>query len=444
MWHKIDIARIAKLLLLLAVAMFMLTACAGDDKNPESARAAISSEVNEDDAAAEQAKCWQNFIIDLLYDSMGKVALSTYTKITNGALTFMMVAFAVWLSFRLLKHVGSFTEENIGETWTEITRKLFLCLVCGYIASSTESLIYFMNLVIFPVYSAFLEFASQLLSKASIDKSTAQSISVFGMNLVSVGQPILCKLSSAQSTASLDGFPSAPKEMMDCMVCAMNERMNLGIAMAYTVLKAPGFMATVIGLMIIACFTFVKLGFVFYLVDSIFRFTVMIIMLPILIMGYPFKVTKNWLSFGFLTIINSAAFMMFMAVMIAITMLALEQIILDNRDIFIEGKDTESFKEFSIPFMCLLMIGFLIASSIKLAQQVTDALVGGNSQGSFNAKAKAAVVGIAKGAVSLGSLLGGQILKRSKAGRAVMDKYRGAKGKLSALKSKLNSFRGRE
>lgn len=101
------------------------------------------------------------------------------------------------------------------------------------------------------------------------------------------------------------------------------------------------------GLMIIACFTFVKLGFVFYLVDTIFRFTIMVVMLPILIMGYPFGPTKKWLSQGFVTILNSAAFMMFMAIMIAIAMLALEQIIIDNADIFENGTDKD-FKEFSI------------------------------------------------------------------------------------------------
>ena len=43
----------------------------------------------------------------------------------------------------------------------------------------------------------------------------------------------------------------------------------------------------------------------------------MVVMLPILIMGYPFGPTKKWLSQGFVTILNSAAFMMFMAIMIA-------------------------------------------------------------------------------------------------------------------------------
>lgn len=438
MWKHINIAKLFKLLSVAVVAMTMLTSCGGDDN--DTSRAAMQG--NEVNAATEQATCWQNFIIDTLYDNMGKVALGTYSKITNGALVFMMVAFAIWLSLRLLKHVGSFTEENLGEVWTEISRKLFLCLFCGYLASSSEYLLFFMNSVVFPVYNAFLEFASELLAKASETSTKYQDLSVFGFKF-SHGEPIICKASSVASVASLEGFPESPKEMMDCMVCAMNDRMNLGLAMAYKVLKAPGFMATIVGLLIIACFTFVKLGFVFYLVDSIFRFTVMVVMLPLLIMGYPFKLTNSWLKQGFLTMINSAAFMMFMAFMIAITLLALEQVIIDNQSIFIEGNDDQSFKEFSVPFMCLLMIGFLIASSVDVAKQVTDSLVGGSSQGSFNAKAKATIVGGAKLTGAFLGWLGTKTLNKSAAGRAVIAKYQGAKTKVENFKKKMNSLRGK-
>lgn len=440
MWKSINIERVLKLLLVVAVSMFMLTGCAENDNNPAVQRAAFSGD--ELDTTAKQAECWQTFIIELLYKNMGQVALGTYSKITQGALTFMMIAFAVWLSLRLLKHVSSFTEENIGETWTEIAKKFFWCFACGYLASSTDGLLFFMNHAIFPVYNAFLEFAGELLSKATTGASKMQPLTVFGYQF-SGGQTTVCKLSSTVSQADLSGFPDGPREMMSCMICAMNDRMNLGLAMAYKVLKAPGFMATVIGLMIIACFTFVKLGFVFYLVDTIFRFTVMVVMLPILIMGYPFPMTKKWLSQGFFTILNSAAFMMFMAIMIAIAMLALEQIIIDNKDIFTDEMDEASFTEFSIPFMCLLMIGFLIASSVQLAQQVTDSLVGGSSQGSFNAKAKALIVGVAKffGSMVTAGAVGA--ISKVAAGRKIIAGVQKGKAKVASFRNKINSFAGR-
>ena len=144
MWNKLNIERILKLLLIVAVSMFMLTSCGGKDDEENSERAAVSASVDENTASGH-AECWQTGIITMLYENMGSVAMGTYKKITEGALTFMMVAFAVWMSIRLLKHVSSFTEENIGETWTEISRKFFMCFACGYLASSSDGLLFFMN-----------------------------------------------------------------------------------------------------------------------------------------------------------------------------------------------------------------------------------------------------------------------------------------------------------
>ncbi len=443
MWNKLNIERILKLLLIVAVSMFMLTSCGGKDDEENSERAAVSASVDENTASGH-AECWQTGIITMLYENMGSVAMGTYKKITEGALTFMMVAFAVWMSIRLLKHVSSFTEENIGETWTEISRKFFMCFACGYLASSSDGLLFFMNHAIFPIYNAFLEFAGELLSHATAGQESKGYI-VLG-DKFEAGKAVICKVASTVSNANLEGFPTSPMDMMNCMVCAMNERMNIGFNIAFKVMKAPGFMATVIGLFVLGCFTIVKLAFVFYLVDTIFRFTVMVVMLPILIMGYPFGPTKGWLTTGFKTILNSAAFMMFMAIMIAISMLALEQIMIDNAVIFETGQDKD-FQEFSIPFMCIMMIAFLIASSVKVAQQVTNSLVGGDAKGSFNAKAKAVIIGVAKivGSLFTAGTVGAvsSALSTFKQGRKVLEAAHKAKAKAASFKKKLNALRGK-
>lgn len=138
-------------------------------------------------------------------------------------------------------------------------------------------------------------------------------------------------------------FPDGPRTMMNCMICTVNERLTLGFFLSFKVMDAPGFMSLITGLFILICFTIVKLGFIFYLVDSIFRFTMMAIILPILIMSYAFKQTSSWAKNGFLTIINSAALMMFMGIMMSMALLAMEKIITDNSDIFNDNANEMSF-----------------------------------------------------------------------------------------------------
>lgn len=394
MFKDVNIKQILRVMLVVLFAAFMLTACEQDDSIGGRSRAAMAAPVGEDPVSEETMKnasnahreCWQTGMIDLLYQNMGKIAMGMYAKITDGALPLMMIAFALWTIFRLLKFVGSFTEDSPAEIWNEIVRKLFVCLICGLIASSTTQILWLLNTVVFPIYYAFLELGAAILNSAGDGSNFKAGSTVlnFFQEKLTLNEPVMCS-APAIGKASIESlsFPDGPRTMMNCMICTVNERLTLGFFLSFKVMDAPGFMSLITGLFILICFTIVKLGFIFYLVDSIFRFTMMAIILPILVMSYAFKQTSSWAKNGFLTIINSAALMMFMAIMMSMALLAMERIITDNSDIFNDNANEMSFSEFSIPFMCIMLVGFLISSSVNLAQQVTDSLVGGNSDSLF-------------------------------------------------------------
>lgn len=394
MFKDVNIKQILRVMLVVLFAAFMLTACEQDVSIGGRSRAAMAAPVGEDPISEETMKnasnahreCWQTGMIDLLYQNMGKIAMGMYAKITDGALPLMMIAFALWTIFRLLKFVGSFTEDSPAEIWNEIVRKLFVCLICGLIASSTTQILWLLNTVVFPIYYAFLELGAAILNSAGDGSNfkAGSTVLSFFQEKLTLNEPVMCS-APAIGKASIESlsFPDGPRTMMNCMICTVNERLTLGFFLSFKVMDAPGFMSLITGLFILICFTIVKLGFIFYLVDSIFRFTMMAIILPILIMSYAFKQTSSWAKNGFLTIINSAALMMFMGIMMSMALLAMEKIITDNSDIFNDNANEMSFSEFSIPFMCIMLVGFLISSSVNLAQQVTDSLVGGNSDSLF-------------------------------------------------------------
>lgn len=394
MFKDVNIKQILRVMLVVLFAAFMLTACEQDDSIGGRSRAAMAAPVGEDPISEETMKnasnahreCWQTGMIDLLYQNMGKIAMGMYAKITDGALPLMMIAFALWTIFRLLKFVGSFTEDSPAEIWNEIVRKLFVCLICGLIASSTTQILWLLNTVVFPIYYAFLELGAAILNSAGDGSNfkAGSTVLSFFQEKLTLNEPVMCS-APAIGKASIESlsFPDGPRTMMNCMICTVNERLTLGFFLSFKVMDAPGFVSLITGLFILICFTIVKLGFIFYLVDSIFRFTMMAIILPILIMSYAFKQTSSWAKNGFLTIINSAALMMFMGIMMSMALLAMEKIITDNSDIFNDNANEMSFSEFSIPFMCIMLVGFLISSSVNLAQQVTDSLVGGNSDSLF-------------------------------------------------------------
>lgn len=458
MSKKVNILRIIAMLMIAITVMFTLSGCSED--------AAMTNEgKTNEQIAAENRDCWQSHVLVLLYDTMGHVSMGMYSKITEGALSLMMVAFSIWFALRLLKFVSSVKDASgeSAEMWNEVIKKFVLCFVCGYLATSVEGLLWLLNMIIFPIYNAFLEFGSKVLeASSSITENGKNSVTVFG-ETISAGQSIVCT-AKGTANASLSGFPDSPRNMMDCLICAVNERLTLGNLLAYNVLQMKGFMVTVVGLLILVSFTLIKLCFVFYLVDTIFRFTMMVVLLPILIMSYAFEYTRSWSKEGFVTILNSAAFMMVIAILIAMALLAVVQILQDNPATFNPqgAEQLAAFKEFNPAVMALMLVAFLIKNTLSVAQKMVKAIVGGNTEAKFQKKLKALVGYIGKGILAW--LTGGASkgieavqkiqkvkeavdkVKQSHIGKAAITahkKYKDAKDKYHEIKNKIDSMAGK-
>lgn len=370
-------------LLLLIPALFLLFACSTDKRSD-----ALDESADPNQLELEHRECWQSAVLAMIYDTSGKLTMGMYGQLTHGAMALMMIAFAVWLAFRLVKHVSSFTEESPAEVWTEVIKKFFVCFICGLLASSPAGALFVLNRIVFPIYNAFLELGALLLQNTGTESMHWLKDDMWLNNPVNPPKyNLICTLdpTTQNSDANLLGFPSGPKEMMECMVCSVNERLNFGFKIGLQIMEEIGFMATICGIIIIATFLFVKLGFVFYLVDSVFRFAMMTLILPLLIMGYAFKPTRKWTTTGFKTIINSGAFMMFIAVVMLMTISATYQIMDTYRPYFDVSELRRAglmsmMADFSVPFIMLLLISFVVASALSVAKSVADSLVGGGGE----------------------------------------------------------------
>ncbi len=434
MKKNIDIAKILKLLLLIP-AIVLLFACTETDGQ----NSAVDTETNQEEQETKHRECWQAAVIRAIYDTTSRITMNMYGHMTQGALALMMVAFAVWLSFRIMRHVSSFSEESPAEVWTEVMKKFFLCMVCGLLATSTSGVLWVLNSIVFPIYNAFLELGGYMLGHfaenagggSSVQQYTGRFLYIPFSNDVEAKYSVVCSVSN-MDPATIDSFPSAPKQMMECLICALNERINFGYKLGWVIITQKGFMALICGLIMMCLFTFVKLGFVFYLVDAMFRFAMMVLMLPLLIMAYAFKPTRKWTQKGFLTILNSAAFMMCIAIVILMAMAAIQQILVDNREL-LEG-DKTSLADFSKPLMMLMLVGFLLIGSMDVAKSIADTLIGGGGSANFQKQFGTALFKTGAWAVKgIGGAAIGAIVASSPKLRALRDNARGVKNSFSAV-----------
>ncbi len=434
-----DIAKFIKGTLMVLALVLCLSACTTD----KGEMTASNTEGKQAELDEQQRTCWQANLLEMFYNAMSESSMKAYPKVTKSAMSFMMVAFAIWLSIRILKHLSSLVEESPAEVWTEVGRMAFLCLFCGLLASSTEFLLFALNKFIFPVYYAFLEFGSRILELTATGENADIKGQVIGKRCLFYTNSLICKAPSIDPiSASSLKFPSGPADLMQCLVCAISDRLQLGFVMAKELLSAANFTSIIIGIVIYCIFILVKVSFVFYIVDTIFRMNIVVIILPFLILAIPFKSTRGWAKEGALTIFNSAACVMCIAIIATMAMLAMQYLINDNAANF---GDSGMYLEFGPVPLSILLISFLILKSSGIAVALAGSLVGGGGGTNFQKKiaklaafaAKKLFTFITSGA---GKVVTSVIDKHEKL-REARDKVKKARQK---VESTLNRLAGRD
>lgn len=430
-----NITQFLRVILMIMMLAFCLSACSSkDNENGEKQ----GGEVN-DQTERQQRACWQASVLSEFYDIMGKTSVKAYPHVTSSALPFMMVAFSLWLSIKVLRHVSSVTEESAAETWTEVSRMAFMCLFCGLLASSTSMLLYALNTFIFPIYYTFLEFSSAILN-LTLDAEAKLKGQYIGDPYAPVclayPNELVCKAPALTPATEEAGFPKGPSEMMQCLACSVSDRMQLGFAIAKNLFKGS-ISAFLVGLILYVLFLFIKISFVFYLIDSIFRMAIVMIILPFLILAIPFKATRKWTKQGFETIINSSATMMCLALIITMTMLAMQTLISKNGDTY----TTSQMEHPKMVLLGLILMGFLIIKSCGIAVQMADSIVGGGGGTKFQEKIAKLAAQAGKGLLHAISMGVGKMFTSAIESIKYLQNLKREAGK---VKSKLNALAGRE
>ena len=454
---NINFYRLLKMLCIAFGVVFLLVACG----NTPGANPYQETQMSEEEQAKAQSGgftqdsklCWQGELLGLFYKPLGDMALNVYSQLTstNNIMNLMMLAFSLWMAFQILRHVSSPTPESMGEFWTKILRKGTLCFACGYLASSPESILYVLNTFVFPIYLTLLELCGNVLDiTAKTPEAAAKSLKLPGSSEIcetyNYSMSGGCKLPDTGSIGlTTDKFPEEPLTMMGCMACAVGSRLDVGYHVAVLAMS-QGFFGFLVGCFLIAAFFITKMGFAMYLVDSIFRLDMMIIIAPFLILFYPFEQTRKWTVTGFKIILNSSAIMLCLGVLISMTILAMQKILV-NPDMGELGSK-ESYSDFGVIPISLIFLGFVIIKASGVAVSLSESVTGGGGDTKFQKKMAALVGTVAKGlfvALTWGS---GKavtaVIEHSQRLKAIQDKIQKAKKKVEKVQNKMRQLAGRK
>ncbi|MBR1948348.1 MAG: type IV secretion system protein [Alphaproteobacteria bacterium] len=430
-----------KILVMLLLVVF-LAACGKNDDVVVGGSCSVEDGGRVDCADVNDAKCLGCSIFTLMFNAVSVNVMKLHGQLTSGAMSLMMVCFSLWLAIRLLKFVSSVSESSISQVWNEIIRQGFLCLFCGILASSPSMLIYAVNTFVYPIYVAFLRLGIAIMEAAVTNSDdTASSFVVFGSTVTIAKTSMTCTFNSA-GIITKNGYPPELLNTIVCMIKLLKHYLAIGGDISVTLMKQSSgagvfIMGKIAGMVLMAFFWVVRIGFVFYLVDTIFQMGIIILLLPIFIMAYAFKKTREWTTIGIKNILASAGFLMCFSIIVTLVLRAMIELIVHNPSIFNPKKAEMEMANLGLGFLCLLLIGFLIYGSMGVSQQIVGSLIGGGIDANFQQKMRAALAKVKGWAMKgLGSAVsfGTSLLPAT-----VQEKLKS----IEAAKNKINRMAGR-
>lgn len=452
----IRLNNLLRILFIILSALFLLTACSEKEDG-----GTPMTQADPRYAADKQRECWQSNFIELFYNSIGSQTKKVYTDLTEENLMGVVVlGFSIWMAYHILRHISSPGGESIGEFWTKIMRKGCLCFLCGYLASSTEQIYWVVQNFIFPIYVTILEFTSEIL-KITAEDPAAQTKAIkiasdFGSDKEGYTGYICqvyensfsgtgCSFSGKASMTASGEFPKEPMEMMGCMTCAISDRLSIGYDIGIRLFQIGEITTFLVACFLMVAFTIVKIGFVFYLVDSIFRLNIIMVILPFLIMAYPFEQIRKWSVSGFKIILSSSAIMLCLGVSVSMTILAMQNI-LTQKDM--NFGNSSLYKELSPSAFALIFMGFLIIKATGLAVELSGKISGIQASAGFQRKLQqlAATIGraVLLAVTAGGSKVATSVIDHVERLRQLRDKVRKAKARIDKVRNRINSFAGRK
>lgn len=391
-----NISKILPKILVMLLLVVFLAAC-GEDNELADADNACEVQVE----GAERSKCMDTDdvgclgcqIFTLMFNAVSSNVMHMHGQLTQGAMALMMVCFSVWLAIRLLKFVSSVSESSISQVWNEILKQGFLCLFCGILASSPSMLIYAVNTFVYPIYAAMLKLGIAIMETTVKEGDTGQTttFTVFGQVTAIQGVNLGCTFDKV-GLVTEKGFPKEFLDTIVCMIKTLKTYLAIGGKISLSLVsQSASFMGIVTGFVLLAFFWVVRIGFVFYLVDTIFQMGIIILVLPIFIMSYAFNTTRKWTTIAIQNTLASAGFLMCFSVVVTLVLRGMIELIKNNPSIFNPTDAEHTVANLGLGFLCLLLIGFLIYGSMGITQQIAGALIGAEVDAKFQEKLRKAL-----------------------------------------------------
>ncbi|MDR1025792.1 MAG: hypothetical protein LBL47_00180, partial [Lactobacillus sp.] len=246
---------------------------------------------------AELESCIFCPLFEVIYDAAQTMATNSYTVLSTALRSVLLIGFAIFIAFKVLGHVSSFTKQDGPKFITELLFQAFKVLIAFYMLVSSKTVY---SYIVGPVLDAGLDFGTAMLFNVDakvLSCNANTSSGELGVLPAYLYQKLLCFITAVQQEIAY------PQSIASTLVCvAMNAgKVDIG--------PIPNIFPDIEMLLqgtIIYVFTWlIMLSFAFYLIDATVRIGIVGALIPLLIACWPFKVTRKYTSTGWNMFLNT-------------------------------------------------------------------------------------------------------------------------------------------
>ncbi len=348
-------------------------------------------------------KCFFCPLAKVIFDTANSVTQISFDNFSQSFMRLMIIAFAVWLALSSLKIVFTYTKQDGNKYLSGIIvqagKFLFAYLLLMYHSD-------LFNLFIKPILHGGVDMGKAILpGDININiVSTGVDDDYFGEN--SLYPKIEAFLTVVQ------GELAAMQAIGSSLFCVGGHRM-LGWGWPGEILDNIAYGLQMMGLgLILFIFAFIlTISFAFYFLDALLQLAILGAMLPLMIAGWPFKITANYSKSGLGMLLNTFFMLFFTAFVVAVELKLVDTAISESNDnggltgLFtaINTQDTDQIQNLvsigGAGFLLLTFAGIFGFKFVKETPKIANKLAGGLNFGiapKIGTMAASAATGAAK------------------------------------------------
>lgn len=372
--------------------------------------------------AVKASNCWPCAAYKSVWNAIGGVATNAFPMVCSAALNLLGMGLMFWLMMTGIKLVSALKEPNLKEFIPKINAVLFKAIVVAVILSSSTYVIQILDMIVTPVLLGFVSLSRAVMfAEPTIAKHFA---SLSSLNDVAVGDYVL--------------FSSTIGSQLQDVIYRLYLAFNSGIALGARMMLSIDTISWVLGLLVMLTFFFMMLFFPLLYLEGFITLGVVILLFPILLVGWVFPSTKSYIQEAGKILFQAAAQILITSIYVAVIVNVLKSYS-SSFSLIKQITDPalllglKNMSNNGIAFFALILCMFKLSNDIPkvtsflVGQQINRSVIMRKFMGFMNI-----ITGVGK--VAVGAALAG-------AGMGIVGKSMMQDGATSAKNAVMSSFR---